>query len=411
MDWDHEVLLVGGGMVGASLARALAGSGLRLAVVEAVPPGAPSQPSYDDRVIALSWGSRLILQAIGCWDGLATEAEPIHHIHVSDRGHWGLARLDCRELGVDALGYVASARALGQTLTRGLTDQVGLTWISPGQLLSFQTEPDRVRVTLAVPGGTQELSVGLLVAADGAESRVRQALEPPVEQWPYGQAAVIANVTPARPHQNVAYERFTPDGPLALLPMTQGRCSLVWTQRETRVAEVQGWSDAEFLARLQDAFGYRLGRFLEVGRRQAYPLRLLRVLEFTQSRVVLIGNAAHTLHPVAGQGFNLGLRDVAALAEVLHPISRQGQDPGSEWVLARYAQWRAEDQRRVARVTDGLVRLFTNPWEPLRWLRNLGLVALDLTPPAKQLLSRQFMGLGGKLPRLARGLRLVAPNS
>jgi 2-octaprenyl-6-methoxyphenol hydroxylase len=181
----------------------------------------------------------------------------------------------------------------------------------------------------------------------------------------------------------------------------------VWTQPEERVAEVLGLDDQAFLARLQERFGSRLGRFLAVGRRGGYPLRMLQVLAPIRPRLALIGNAAHTLHPIAGQGFNLGLRDVAALAEVLHEAQTLGDDPGSLNLLERYAAWRQADQERVARLTDGLARLFTQTLPPLGWLRNLGLLALDLTPAAKQLLTRQFMGLGGRLPRLARGLPLA----
>lgn len=394
MNVEYDILIAGGGMVGASLARALAGNGLSVAVVEAVSREALVQPSYDDRVIALAWGSRLILESIGRWDAIEPEAEPIRRIHISDRGHFGFARLDHREQGVPALGYVVSARAIGCGLLQGIEAQEQLEWISPARIADFRVEPDRVLATLEVEGGQRQMAARLLVAADGGDSPIRARLDLPLQQWSYGHTAVIANLTPGRPHEGVAYERFTDSGPLAMLPMTEGRCSLVWTQRDEAVEEILALDDAAFLQRLQVGFGFRLGRLVRVGRRAAYPLRLLRAKETVRPRLVLIGNAAHTLHPVSGQGFNLGLRDVAELARVLAQAAEEGIDPGAAVVLERYAGRRSGDQRRVALVTDFLARLFVNPLPPVRLARNLGLLAMDLTPPLKRGLTRRFMGLG-----------------
>lgn len=407
MSTDYDILIAGGGMVGASLARALAPTGLRVAVVEAVDRSAGRQPSYDDRVIALAWGSRRILEGIGCWDTLRDEAEPIQRIHISDRGHFGFARLDCRDSGVPAVGYVAVARAIGRALLQGVDGQPGLDWICPARITDFHAEPEHMRITLDEAGTVRALSARLLVAADGGDSPIRRRLDIPLQHWQYAHTAVIANITPGVPHENRAYERFTDSGPLAMLPMSEGRCSLVWTQRDADVDQVMAWDDEEFLRRLQARFGYRLGRLQRVGARAAYPLHLLRAKEMSRDRLLLIGNAAHTLHPVAGQGFNLGLRDVAVLAEVLSEARRQGEDPGSPEVLDRYVADRASDQRNLALITDFLARLFTNPLAPVRLLRNLGLLGLDLAPPLKQAVTHQFMGLRGRQPRLTRGLPLV----
>jgi len=246
----------------------------------------------------------------------------------------------------------------------------------------------------------------LLVAADGVQSRVREQLGIDTHQWNYGQTAVIANVTPKQPHQHVAYERFTDTGPMALLPLDDNRCALVWTLRDDQVDEVMELDDGAFLIRLQARFGYRLGRFTKVGTRYAYPLQLLRAKQSTAQRLALIGNAVHTLHPIAGQGFNLGLRDVAALAEVVVDAQRKGGDIGAVEVLQRYAQWRQADQRRVVAFTDGMVRLFGQTLAPLVGLRNAGMLALDLCPPAKHWFGHLTMGRAGRLPRLARGLEL-----
>lgn len=401
-----DVLIVGGGLVGASLALALGRAGLDVAIVEAHPLRINEQPNYDERSIALAQGSQRIFAGMGLWDALSEAVCPIHTIHVSDRGHFGFTRLKREQEGVEALGYVASARLLGNALIRELdrTDKVRL--LAPAQLESFRVEDEKVCATLKQEGALLECSTRLLVAADGAQSQVREQLGIDTHQWDYGQTAVIANVTPSQPHNHVAYERFTDTGPMALLPLNNNHCSLVWTLRADQVDEVMALDDAHFLARLQARFGYRLGRFVKVGARHAYPLQLLRAKQSTSKRLALIGNAVHTLHPIAGQGFNLGLRDVAALAEVVMDAQRSGIDIGTAEVLQRYADWRQLDQRRVVAFTDGMVRLFGQTLPPLVGLRNAGMLALDLCPPAKRWFGRLTMGRSGRLPRLARGLEL-----
>ncbi|MGD9164842.1 MAG: 2-octaprenyl-6-methoxyphenyl hydroxylase [Chromatiales bacterium] len=406
MQPDFDLLIIGGGMVGASLARAVSGLGLRIGVVEAFPLEAGTQPSFDDRVIALSWGSRLILQGIGVWPAMAEVCEPICRIHISDRGHFGFAHLDCVDEGVEALGYVVTARAMGEVLQPGLAEQSGVTFISPAKLTSFRVESDQVKVNLRQGDGTSEFSARLLVAADGGDSRIRQLLSVPLREREYGQTAIIANLTSSLPHRGVAYERFTDSGPLAMLPMTEGRISMVWTAKDDQVDALMTLGEEEFLDALQERFGYRLGRMEKVGQRFPYPLRLRQATEQVRPRVALIGNAAHTIHPVAGQGFNLGLRDVAVLADLLFDASRGHLDVGDMALLKRYADWRSRDQRRVARITDTLARLFANPLAPLRMARNLGLLGLDGLPGLKHGVARQFMGINDRLPRLGRGVSL-----
>ncbi len=400
----HDLLIVGGGLVGASLAIALAGRGLRIGLIDAHPPGDPGQPAYDDRAIALAQGSCRIFEAMDVWAEMADSAEPICEIHVSERGRFGFTHLLAKEECVSALGYVATARELGRVLLGALRATECVEWIAPAQVVAMRIEADRACITVEQDGRRSELEAALLVAADGGRSFVREALGLPVVKRGYGQSAVITNVTPERPHRNVAFERFTEEGPIALLPMTGGRCAVVWTVLDTKVDSVLALDDAAFLAAFQKHFGHRLGRFLHVGRRNAYPLKLLRVREAVCGRVVLIGNAAHTLHPIAGQGFNLGLRDVAALAELVLGARGRGEDIGGDTVLVGYEAWRQDEQRKVAEATDGLVHLFTNPLPPLRLARNLGMLALDLFTPARHVLARTAMGLHGRLPRLARGL-------
>jgi 2-octaprenyl-6-methoxyphenol hydroxylase len=406
-----DVVIAGGGLIGGSLACALAGLGLRTALVEAVSADAAAQPSYDERVIALSWGSRRILDAIGLWGAVAADAAPIHRVHISDRGHFGFSRLDRAELGVEALGYVVPARSLGAAIRATLAGSLEVDLMCPARVIGLGIQGGLVDVEVQGQGGPLSLSARLLVAADGGDSQIRRDLGIQVQERPYGYDAVITTVTADRPQPGVAFERFTETGPLALLPMTQGRYSVVWTCREDQTAEILALDDTGFLSLLQGRFGYRLGRLAAPAPRRAYPLKLLLTRESIRPRLVLIGNAAHTLHPVAGQGFNLGLRDVAALAEVLADCAAAGDDPGAEPVLEGYLRWRGRDQREVALITDGLARLFVNPWLPLRLARGAGLIGLDLVGPARRLLARRLMGIGGPMPRLARGLRLAAPRA
>ncbi len=404
MATETDVLIIGGGLVGASLACALGQAGVRTRVVEALPFAADQQPGYDERSIALAQGSQRIFAGLGLWQALEADACPIHRIHVSDRGHFGFTRLQREQEGVPALGYVAPARVLGKVLLDGLQRLDHVQVLAPAQLAAFHSDADGVQADIEHQGVSQSCTARLLVAADGAQSAIREQLGIPITRRDYQQTAIIANVTTDKPHQNIAYERFTDSGPLALLPMTAGRSALVWTVHADQSEAVMALDDAAFLDRLQQRFGYRLGRFTKVGTRNAFPLQLLQARESVRPRLALLGNAMHTLHPIAGQGFNLGLRDAAALTDVILAARRAGQDIGDLEVLQRYAAWRQSDQRRVAVFTDSMVRLFGQSLPPVVWLRDAGMLALDLCPPAKRWFGRMAMGRAGRLPRLARGL-------
>jgi 2-octaprenyl-6-methoxyphenol hydroxylase len=403
---QYDILIIGGGLVGATLVRALHGRGLRIAVVEAVQFETRTEAGYDDRAIALAYGTRRIFEGLGLWDELVEDAAPIHRIHVSDRGHCGFTRMDRDEEGLPALGYVVPARVLGRVLGEAAHSVEGADFYCPATLENLGIEKDRAGASVLRDDDTLLLAARLVVAADGAGSAVRERLGIPAIERDYGQTAIIANITPQLPHRHVAYERFTDSGPMAVLPMTADRCAVVWTVDSRTTGDIMELSDDAFLSRLQERFGYRLGRFERVGRRQAYPLRLVKAEESVRHRLGLVGNAAHTLHPIAGQGFNLGVRDVAVLAEVLVDALAEGRDPGEPGVLNRYDEWRRADQQRVTAFTDGLARLFTLPIPGLGMARAAGMVALDLLPPAKRLLTRVTMGRAGRIPRLARGLPL-----
>ena len=402
---NYDLLIVGGGMVGASLACAVAETGLRIGLVEAHTFDCDSHPGYDARSLALAYGSRLIFEGLGLWQDMS-EATPIRHIHVSDQGRPGFARIDAKELGVDALGYVAEARLIGSALMAKLSTLSGVDFLCPARLDSIRLNADAADVTLCYGDQTSDITAKLLVAADGAQSQVRRQLGIGAMRWDYDQSAIIANVSPERPHQNSAFERFTDDGPMALLPLDHNRCALICTVSSAAAKDLLALTDDAFIAQLQQRFGDRLGRFVKVGERQAFPLYMTKSQEQVRPRVAIIGNAAQTLHPLAGQGFNLGLRDVAVLAEILADAKKAGLDIGKPDILNAYADWRRWDRRRTIVFTDGLARLFINPLTPLRIARNLGLIVFDLFAPAKRFLARQTMGISGKLPRLTRGLPL-----
>lgn len=409
---EFDLIIVGGGMVGASLACALADTPLRIAVIEAQPFNTEYHPGFDARTVALAYGSRQIFEAMGLWAAIeALGVTPIQRIHVSDRGHAGSAHLDATEQGLAAMGYVVETRVLGQVLNRQFEQQQNLTLLCPARVKAANFTAGRAVVTLEQAGEVREISTALVVAADGGDSFIRNDSGIATFTLDYHQCALISNVAVDRPHHNIAYERFTDSGPMALLPARdeQGNANvfaLVWTLKPDQVDEVRSWDDATFLANLQRRFGERAGRFTRSSRRHIYPLKFLQTREHVRARLAVIGNAAHTLHPVAGQGFNLGLRDVAVLSQVLVDALAQHEDPGDLTVLRRYAQWRKRDHLQTSLATDGLVRLFSNNVLPLAVARNLGLTLLDILPPLKKQLVRHAMGYVGKLPRLARGLKL-----
>jgi len=407
---DFDVLIAGGGLVGGSLAIALAATGCRVGLVEAVPHDSEAQPSFDDRTIALSRGSCRILDGLGIWSQIADTVWPIEQIHISEQNRFGSAVIDAREQQIAELGFVIKSRDLGKAIWKIIGDCSSVTTFCPARVAGTDISDDRRLVTLAEAGAERELSTRLLVVADGARSQLRNELGIDASDRDYGQVAVVANIqVDGRKAGHVAYERFTPQGPLAILPGRDGRYTLVLARNSETAPLVMAMSDDELLGLVQDSFGFRLGRFSRLGKRHAYPLHLVTADRIIKERAVLIGNAANGLHPVAAQGFNLGLRDVASLAELLADGLRAdaaGFDCGADDLLQNYADWRSSDQRKVVGFTDGLIRLFGIPGAIASRGRGLGLTAFDLAPAAKRELARQTMGLSGRLSRLARGLPL-----
>jgi 2-octaprenyl-6-methoxyphenol hydroxylase len=405
---ECDVLIVGGGLVGSLLANALSTLSLRTVLVEAQRVATLDQPSFDGRVTALANGSQRVLERLGLWGAIRADAQAIRHIHIGERGRFGAARIHARDEGVPALGYTVENRTLGSALWEPLHESQQFTCLSPAELVSFDCAPDGVTAEVDCGANRATVDARLLVAADGARSKLRQALRIGARVDDYQQQAIIVNCTTAEPHRARAFERFTADGPIAVLPLTHDRAGVVWTLPATQADRILALPDDEFRAALQAAFGYRLGRFERVGRRDRHVLRRVRSDELTHQRTVLIGNAAIALHPVAGQGFNLALRDAAALAEVIADVRRDGPvDVGSAAVLARYRAWRTGDQQKLAGFTHALVRGFGMDAVGLGSLRAAGLMAFDLLPGAKCLLARHTMGLAGRVPRLARHLDLT----
>jgi 2-octaprenyl-6-methoxyphenol hydroxylase len=383
--------IVGGGLVGASLALALQQGarerGWQIHLIEPFAPGEQYQPSYDARSTALSYGTRLIYQRLGLWQRIAERAEPILHIHVSESGRPGAARLDARSEGVPALGYVVENAWIGQCLWQALDERVVIRHC-PAEIEHLQAHEKGYRLSFT---DGQRLDCSLAVLADGGRSGLREQLGIEIDHEPYGQTALIANITPGKPLGGQAFERFTDQGPMAMLPLRDNRCALVWTRPEQDANRLAVVNEAQFLDELQQAFGYRLGALQQVGARHLYPLALVEAREQVRTGLVILGNAAHSLHPIAGQGYNLSLRDTQALAQVL---LRSDAPLGSLATLQDYQRCQRFDQRMTIGFSDQLTRLFGDSGVLATAGRNLGLIGLDLAPPAKRWFARQAMGLG-----------------
>jgi 2-octaprenyl-6-methoxyphenol hydroxylase len=401
---EFDIAIIGGGMVGASLALALAQTRRRIVLIEAVAPDSAAQQSFDERTTALGNASRRILEALGVWHNLADQCGVIRTIHVSDAGRFAFARLSASEQGIEAFGFVVPNRVLGTALWARIREDDRISVCMPCSVASVRA--DATGISLALDGhgagAGATLRARLAVAADGAHSVIRREAGITASEADYGQIGIVANVATDMAHDGTAYERFTAAGPLALLPLRDGTYTVVWARTPQQAAATLAASEAQFLGLLQQHFGWRAGRFVHAGGRASYPLKLTRADESVAQRTVLIGNAAQSLHPVAGQGFNLALRDVAALAELLAAPG----DPGAPELLERFAQGRELDRRGVTRFTDGLIRLFGDSRAPVRLARDAGLLLFDLLPPAKRALARVSLGFGGRTPRMARGLPL-----
>ena len=400
-----DVVISGGGMVGLPLGLALAQGGFKTLVADGAAPARVLEPKFDGRVSALAYASVRMLSALGVWEGLAPDAQPIHEILVSDGAVGRPAspfslHFDAEEIGAKALGHLAENRHIRAALYEVVARTPNLELVAPAVVKSFAVESGGATVTLA---DGEEITCALVIAADGRDSRLRNDTGIGVIGWSYPQTGIVATVEHEQPHNGVAYEHFLPSGPFAILPMTGNRSSIVWTEDAALAPHIVKLPDAEFAAELQARFGDFLGAIEPVGPRWTYPLSLMQAERYTARRLALIGEAAHVIHPIAGQGLNVGIRDCAALAEAVIDARRLGLDIGDDSVLERYQRWRRLDAVLLAGVTDGLNRLFSNRIAPLKLARDLGLAAVNRMPPLKRLLMQHAMGTLGDRPRLARG--------
>ena len=398
----HDIAIVGGGLVGSSLAIALERCGFRVALIEAAIPRVSEQPSYDERNLALARASINALESLGVWRQIVSEPAEIERIHVSRRGDFGAVKLDAGRLGLPAFGAVLPARELGNGLLKRLDECLSLNRIAPAKLVGIDRQPDRIELTLNTIDGERRLSTRLLVGADGTESFVRGNAAIGVQRTDYGQSAFVTTVTTEHALNGTAYERFTDSGPVALLPLGRNRAGLVLSVPADDSDRVASLDDAAFLALVHERFGYRVGRLSRPGKRKPYPLARVLADALTAPRTVLIGNAAQTVHPLGAQGFNLGLRDALSLAELLVAAKQENADPGNADLLARYAERRAPDREATTSFSDDLVRLMGNSSAPLRVLRSIGLGALDRLTPIKRRVALRGMGFRGDVSQ--RGL-------
>ncbi len=411
MQPDFDCLIVGGGMVGASLACALRNQTLdnrpiKIAVVEASAPSKNNPPSYDDRGLGIAPASQRILQGLGLWGKLKVEATPIKKIHISDRGHFATTRLSAEKMGAVQLGHIVIGRALGEVLQNSIDNSANIEFICPATVSNIEHQSDHISIDIQNPNKTKKITASLLIAADGGNSQVRKILGVEAETKEYDQTAIVTNVTPEIPHNNTAFERFTSTGPLALLPSSDQRCVVVWTTKTDQVDSIMQLEDPEFLDQLEKRFGRRLGKFLKMGQRRSYPMNLIKAKQLIGPRFAILGNAAHTIHPNAAQGLNLGLRDITQMAELIVDAARNNKDIGHPELLNTYAESRQKDHQQVIHFSDGLTKLFYNDNPVLITLRNLAMLGVEHFPPAKRALTRRAMGLSGEPPRLVRGLPL-----
>ena len=399
MQNHFDLIIVGAGLTGNCLALALKDSGLNIAIIEAASREQLRDSPAGDRALALAAGTVELLQSMGAWKGLADKATAIKNIHISDRGHFGKTRLSSVENGVPALGYVIAARDIETHLT-DLVAQTATTCLYETRVAGLMSGTDAVNVSLKQHNQSLNLTAQLLIGADGGQSTVRKLLDIPQQITEYGQTALVTTVQAALPHQNTAYERFTEQGPLAFLPVSGRNISVVWTRKHEQAEALMASGETDFLAELQNCFGYRLGALKLVAPRRAFPLSLIRAESMVSGRTVILGNAVHQLHPVAGQGFNLGIRDVAELAERLLNQQTNHLDIGDADFLNAYVKQRLDDHKKTIGFTNNLVHIFSNDWLPVAALRNIGLTLLDHLPFAKKILTQHAMGLAKPLPKL-----------
>ncbi len=409
-----DITIIGAGMAGASMVHMLKPAleaGLTITLIDRQPlksmseadtgagTGADTElpPSFDGRATALSWGTRQMLEAMGIWSDIAPHVCAIDRIHVSDEGNPGQTQLTATEQDVEALGYIVENRRLGQVLLSGMEGLSGLRMLAPCSAEKVTMTPTGARLEL---DSGASLETGLLIIADGGRSPLPKQLGIVHERKEYNAHALVTQVRCDQPHGHCAYERFSSDGPIAFLPLGTHDFAVAWTINNDTLGDIMALSDADLIARLQPRIGYRVGRILEVGERQTYPLALVKASEQVRRSLVLLGNTAHSIHPVAGQGFNLAFRDAAALAEHINAAARKQQPVGDLAMLQHYAAQQANDQRNTVVASDVLPSMFCSDLTAVAVIRDLGLAGMAAAPTVRRLFARHAMGLGHTAAKL-----------
>lgn len=408
VDSNHQfdLVILGGGLVGATLALAFAPY-CRVAVLESqARPQAENLIPGGERAIVLSASSKNILSALGVWELLTPYAELVKEVHVSDRGHFGQVKITAQKEDLPALGYVIQAKNLQAQLTKKLDQINNIIVFYQAKSHSLHHNDQNVTIGFSTETGENKIQAKLVVGADGQHSQTRELLNIPVNTTDYEQSVLVSNIELSRSHQHIAYERFTSTGPLAMLPLSENYSTLIWTLPHAMAKEILALSPEQFTETVQEAFGYRLGRFLDSTPPVAFPIVMQRAAELVRNRFVLVGNAANAIHPIAGQGLNLGLRDAAVLAELYLEFGFDQMDE----LLREYPKRRRADHLQIVNITHSLVGFFTNALFPLTLARNLGMTAMDLMPPVKRWLSKRSLGQLGHVAPLTCGVSLYDEN-
>ncbi len=408
MKYDADILIVGGGLIGSTLGLALCQAGFQVVLVDALPRATRRKVGFDGRSYAMALSTTKMLDALGLWGGLAVHAQPMNEIKVSD-GRMGAApspfflHFDAAEIGSDPMGYMIEDRHARVALLNAERETPGLTHIAKMRVVEQEVTEGSARIGL---GDGTELTAPLLIGCDGRGSGTATRAGIARTGWRYGQTSLVCALHVEHPHHGIAHQLFLPQGPLAILPLTKNRVGVVWTEATERAKDINALSDDDYLDILRPRFGDFLGRIELAGDRFSYPLNLSLAQSFVAERIALVGDAAHGIHPIAGQGLNAGMKDVAALAEVLSDARQRGEDIGGAQSLARYQQWRRFDTATLAAATDGFNRLFSNDNPILRGLRDVGLGVVGSVPALRRNFMREAAGLSGELPRLLQGRRL-----
>jgi 2-octaprenyl-6-methoxyphenol hydroxylase len=401
VNYDYDLAIVGGGIIGLTLAAALKHSGLKIALIEAQ---AESIAVAKGRAYVISLLSGRIFKGIGIWNEILPKITTFSKISLSDADHANVVYFHPQDLGTDGLGYAAEHRVLLEALQNHLKDSPNFTLLCPAQVTQADYQTEGVELQLSIPAGdveTTKIRTRLLIGADGGRSQIRQSAGILTKGWPYWQSCVVTTIKPEKSHHNVAYERFWPSGPMGVLPLPGNRCQVVWTAPHAEAKALLELEETEFLAKLEYHTGGLLGKLELIGSRYLFPVQLMQSDRYIQSRLALIGDAAHCCHPVAGQGMNLGIRDAATLAQILQQAHQNGEDIGNIQVLKRYENWRKTENLTILGFTDILDRMFSNNWLPIVILRRLGLWMLQQIYPLKIFALQLMTGLKGRLPSLA----------